>query len=175
VVLFPEKIGGQYVAMHRPMPAMKFSLPQIWLANSPDLLRWGGHHLLVAAGTGSTSDRIGGGTPPIRTDRGWLTIYHGSDKKPGSKGVGTYTAGALLLDLDDPTRIIARTHQPIMAPEADFEKHGFVPNVVFPTAVIEREGMYYVYYGAADECVGVVGYDKDALLDTMMASEATAG
>lgn len=173
VVLFPEKIGGDYVAMHRPMPAMKFSLPQIWLAHSPDLIRWGGHELLLAAGADATSDRIGGGTPPIKTDRGWLTLYHGSDKKPGQKGVGAYTAGALLLDLHNPTRITARTPHPIMAPEADFEKHGFVPNIIFPTAVLDRDTLYYVYYGAADESTGVVGYDKEALLDTLMAREAS--
>lgn len=116
VVLFPEKILGDYVAMHRPMPSMPFSPPKVWVGRSTDLIHWGAHRQLVIAGDGTADhhrDRVGGGTPPIKTDRGWLTIYHGSDKKPGAKGVGRYTAGALLLDLAQPRQ----GHRPQRRPD----------------------------------------------------------
>lgn len=165
VVLFPEKIAGQYMAMHRPMPSVKFSLPQIWLASSHDLLQWGGHHRLLG-GDVQTRDRIGGGTPPIRTERGWLTIYHSNDKLPpdtqGNLRV-RYTGGALLLDLDDPTTLLAQTSEPLIVPEEPYETRGFVDNVIFPTAVIRRGDQYLVYNGAADENISVIAYDAAAL------------
>ncbi|NBC10820.1 MAG: hypothetical protein GVY24_03675 [Planctomycetes bacterium] len=173
VVLFPEKILGDFVALHRPMPSMKFSPPRVWLARSPDLYHWGAHlELLDASGAdvtggGQHRDRIGGGTPPLRTDRGWLTIYHGSDKKPGQAGAGRYTAGALLLDLENPSRVISRTPEPIMVPTEPYEREGFVNNIVFPTAVVEDGDQYLVYGGAADENLTVVGYEKQALLATL--------
>lgn len=166
VVLFPEKVLGEYIALHRPMPSMKFSPPQVWLARSPDLMHWGKHlRLLGGVGDGSSRDRVGGGTPPIMTDRGWLTLYHGSDKKPSQEGAGVYSAGALLLDADNPGRVIAKSLSPVMKPEAPFEKNGFVENVVFPTAMIRREGMLFVYYGAADENLAVCGFDIQDVLD----------
>lgn len=165
VVLFPDKILGKHVALHRPMPSMKFAPPQVWLARSPDLLHWGSHQRLLGGGGPEASDRVGGGTPPIRTDRGWLTLYHGSDKKPGETGAGTYTASAMILDLDNPAKIIARSKGPVMRPEAPFERSGFVDNVVFPTAMLRREGLLFVYYGAADESVAVCGFDVQDVLD----------
>lgn len=169
VVLFPEKIQGQYMAMHRPMPSVKFSLPQIWLASSHDLMQWGGHHRLLG-GDAQTSDRIGGGTPPIRTDRGWLTIYHGNDKLPPDEAGNLrvrYTGGALLLDLEDPTKLLAHTPEPIIMPEAPYETRGFVDDVIFPTAVIRRDDRYLVYNGAADENISVIEYDVSALEATL--------
>jgi predicted GH43/DUF377 family glycosyl hydrolase len=108
--------------------------------------------------------RIGAGTPPVRTEAGWLEIYHGNAKAHGERGVGVYSAGALLLDLDDPQRVIAQTAEPVIVPEADFERDGFVPNVVFPTGIIERDDTYLIYYGAADSAVGVVEVAQRALL-----------
>ncbi len=174
VVLFPEKIMGDYVAMHRPMPSMKFTPPRVWLARSPDLYHWGAHRELLdasgadATGGGQHRDRIGGGTPPLRTERGWLTIYHGSDKKPGQAGAGRYTAGALLLDLQNPGKVVARTAEAIIVPTEPFELEGFVDNIVFPTAVVEDGDRYLVYGGAADEHLTVIGYDKAALLATLV-------
>lgn len=176
VVLFPERIMGDYVAMHRPMPAMKFTPPRLWLARSPDLRHWGSHGELTIpakssephADQGHHRDRIGGGTPPIRTPDGWLTLYHGSDKKPHESGAGRYTAGALLLDPDNPAKVIARSREPIMVPTEPFEMTGFVNNVVFPTAVVEDRDRYLVYGGAADEHLTVVAYDKAQLLATLV-------
>ena len=166
VVFFPEKVAGRFLALHRPMPAMKFSTPHIWLARSPDLRDWGAHEQLTSEALASDdghSDRIGGGTPPIRTDHGWLTIYHGAEKSPQDPGVGVYTAGALLLDGQHPERIVAHLN-PIMVPTEPYEPRGFVDNVVFPTAVVEEDDHYLVYYGAADENVGLTAFAKDDLL-----------
>jgi len=164
VLLFPDKVFGDYVAMHRPMPAYALTAPRMWIARSADLIRWGGHQLVDLGSVGTHRDRVGGGTPPIRTERGWLTLYHGSDKTMGEAGAGTYSAGALLLEHDSPATVTARTPEPFFKPEADFERTGFVNNVVFPTGVIERGDQLEVYYGAADTHVAVTAYRRDDLM-----------
>jgi predicted GH43/DUF377 family glycosyl hydrolase len=167
VLLFGERIGGRFAAIHRPSPSMRFSPPQMWLAWSCDLVHWGEHQFLFGGGGAWDAARVGGGCPPLRTPRGWLEIYHGSAATAEQGAVGTYGAGAFLMDLSDPARIIARSAGPIMLPEADFETDGFVPNVVFPTGIVERDGTLLVYYGAADTCTGVVGYERDELLASL--------
>jgi len=169
VVLFPERIADRYVAIHRPSPSMRFSQPQMWLARSADLRSWGEHQFLFGSeGSGwPEAERVGGGCPPIRTDRGWLEIYHGNVTAGNSKSVGTYCGGAFMMDLKDPGSVIACCDGPIMIPEADFETQGFLPNIVFPTALIDRGDAMLVYYGAADTCTGVVAYDRSELLDKL--------
>jgi len=168
VLLYPEQIGGRYWALHRPNPDAHYSPPAMWIARSPDLLHWGGHRPFFRGGGGAWQcGRVGGGTPPIRTERGWLMLYHGNDKRPGQSGIGVYAAAAILTDLDDPTRIIAHSDGPVLVPEADFEKHGFVGHVVFPTGLVERGDELWVYGGAADECCSVVGFSRAALLENM--------
>lgn len=164
VLLFPEKIAGDYMAMHRPVASIRFRPPEMWLARSPDLIHWGGHEQLLGAENTFENSRLGGGTPPVRTERGWLTLYHGSQRREGDPGPGIYSAGGLLLDLQNPKRILAQTPGAIMTPEEPFETTGFVRDVVFPTATVERDGLLYVYYGAADENTGVVGFELDALM-----------
>ena len=171
VLLFPEKIAGRYMAIHRPNPATPFSPPAMWLARSDDLIRWGQHQRLWGGGSSWDGGRVGGGCPPIRTDQGWLEIYHANDKSAQDNSVGTYFGAAFLMDLDNPARVVAASREPIMAPEADFETNGFVPNVVFPTAVIERGNTLLVYYGAGDTHCGVVGYDRDELLGLLHETE----
>lgn len=170
VVFFPEKILGSYVAMHRPMPSMKFSTPKIWLARSSDLIHWGAHEQLLS-GEQETSERIGGGTPPIKTERGWLTVYHANEKIPLAEDGRLrvrYVGGALLLDHENPKKIIGGTTEHIMVPELDFETKGFVDNVVFPTAVIDRGEHYLCYYGAADENLGVCAWAKSDLDEALV-------
>ncbi|MEP6760462.1 MAG: glycosidase [Sporichthyaceae bacterium] len=109
--------------------------------------------------------KIGAGPPPLLVDEGWLLIHHGVT---GEKPVGfdpttqrlEYAAGAMLLDPEDPSRVIARTSEPILVPETDDERAGTVPNVVFPTAVEEVEGVRYVFYGMADSKIGVARLDR---------------
>ncbi|MEM1212430.1 MAG: hypothetical protein AAGI68_09055 [Planctomycetota bacterium] len=177
VLLFPQKIGGDYAMLHRPMPNMAFSPPQVWVSRSPDLVHWGMHRRVFGGGSMPAGleaveafrDRVGGSTPPILTDRGWLTIFHGSNKAHDAAGVGaavgTYSAGVLLLDTARPSVVRACSAGSIMAPEAEFETHGFVDRVVFPTALLRHGELAYVYYGAADECTGVTAFPIDELLD----------
>lgn len=167
VLLLPERVGGRYVALHRPVTSIRFRSPEMWIARSDDLLHWGGHEKLLGVEATFEQSRIGGGTPPIRTEGGWFTLYHGSTRRPDDPGPGIYTAGALMLDLNEPQRIIAQSPEAVMTPEQDFEVEGFVREVVFPTAVIERGERLYVYYGAADECTAVAGFDRRAMLDTL--------
>jgi len=151
VVLFPEKINGQYVLLHR-------TFPNIWIAYSEDLVHWHDHKLLMRVQpTSWDCNRIGAGAPPIKTEQGWLNFYHGVDHQR------RYRLGILLLDLDDPTKIIGRSAEPILSPEMDYEKVGLVPNVVFTCGAVEFKGRYFVYYGGADKVIGVATMDSDDL------------
>lgn len=162
VVLFPERIGGRYAAFHRPNPATHFSPPEMWLAYSDDLVDWGGHEPFQSGSGAWETGRIGAGCPPVRTDGGWLAIYHGNER--AAEGVGAYCAGAFLLDASNPRQILRRSVEPIMTPETDFERQGFVGDVVFPTATIDRGDTLQVFYGAADANVGVVEWSKAELM-----------
>lgn len=163
VVLFPERIGGDFVALHRPNPATPFCRPEMWIAHSPDLRHWGKHACLRGGGGEWETGRVGAGTPPVRVDDGWLEIYHGNRRptKPGE--VGAYSTGVLLLDPGDPSRVIRRAVDSIFEPTARFEREGFVPDVVFPTGIVEVPGSYLVYYGAADASSAVVEFRRDEL------------
>ncbi|AEJ62066.1 glycosidase related protein [Spirochaeta thermophila DSM 6578] len=146
VCIFPEKIRGRYAALHRPNNE-GFGKPSIWYAESPDLLHWGAHSCLARPRpTVWEAMKIGGGAPSIRTTKGWLQIYH-------AKGEGQrYTLFALLLDHEDPRKIIARGTVPLMEPEAPYEKEGFFGNVLFTNGIIAHEdGTLSIYYGAADQ------------------------
>ncbi len=170
VVLFPARIAGDYVALHRPNPRSHFRPPQIWIARSPDLIHWGRHQPLVAGVQSWEGDRVGSGTPPVLLDEGWLTLYHGSETSRVDGIVGRYSAGALLLDREDPTRVIARSHEPIMQPTTKYETVGFVPNVVFPTGAVADANKLLVYYGAADAVTGLAEFSLSELLDSMTIS-----
>ncbi len=146
VVLFPEKIGGRYWALTRPVP--RYIGPRgIWIASSPDLIHWGGHRPLLLPRAGTFHDgKTGGSCVPIRTEDGWLVIYHGSDT------MDRYTLAAALLGLDDPCEVKARPAEPLMEPEAEYELHGFYGNVVFSCgATSDEAGNITIYYGASDE------------------------
>jgi predicted GH43/DUF377 family glycosyl hydrolase len=164
VVLFPEPIDGEYVALHRPFGGTPFSQPEIWLARSTDMIHWGRHEILFGSALGRDAGRVGAGTPPFRSPDGWLEIYHGSAKPAGDTGVGAYSAGALLLDLDEPQRIVRKAREPILVPEANFEQEGFVPNIVFPTGLVDRGDTVFVYYGAADTVCAVAELSKADIL-----------
>ncbi len=167
VVLFPERIGGDYVALHRPIGRSYFSSPQIWIARSPDLIHWGELKPMFQGTRPWESERVGSGTPPILLDEGWLTLYHGSASTIQPGQVGRYCAGALLLDRADPIRVIARSHEPIMSAVTEYERNGFVPNVVFPTAILDCGDDLEVFYGAADTAVAMVSFSKRSVLDSL--------
>ena len=144
VAIFPERIGDSYYALHRPSTSA-FGKPEIWIAESPDLICWGNHRRLAGLREGSwEGGRIGGGAVPSRVEQGWLEIYHGADKQ------NRYCLGALLLDAHEPWKVIARSQKPIMEPEAEYELQGFFGNVVFSCGVLAEDGLLKIYYGASD-------------------------
>lgn len=163
VTIFPDRIGGRYFALHRPMPE-GMGRPAMWLASSPDLTSWGEHRLVASARETSWDDaKIGGGAVPIRietADRdGWLAIYHGVTSSPL-----TYSLGALLLDAHDPSRVIGRSRDPILSPEAPYEREGFFGGVVFTCGVLADGDLVRIYYGAADGVTAVADMSLDEIL-----------
>ena len=154
VTIFPEKIGGVYRALHHPMPEV-LGKPSIWVASSPDLTSWGNHCFVATARPGKWDDaEIGGGAVPFRvhTNRqdAWLAVYHGVTSSPR-----TYSLGALLLDVHEPAKVIGRSKQPILEPEAAYELEGFSNRVVFSCGLIAEGDLVRVYYGAGDCAIGV--------------------
>ncbi|GBC93046.1 Beta-1,4-mannooligosaccharide phosphorylase [bacterium HR15] len=159
VVLFPRQVKGRYVAVHR-TGMSPFNGPNMWLAYSPDLLHWGEHRFLMAPRAHMwDARRIGAGAPPIETPEGWLLVYHGVNAKDG------YCAGVALLDLEEPHRVLHRSHEPFITPTEDYEVSGFFERVVFPTGVVPmHDGRIMVYYGVADRAVAVAESSLEELI-----------
>jgi beta-1,2-mannobiose phosphorylase / 1,2-beta-oligomannan phosphorylase len=144
VAIFPNCMSGKYYALHRPTSA-NFGKNDIWLAESSNLLYWGNHQYLLGAREGFWDDeRVGAGAVPFRIDEGWLAVYHGATRDH------RYCLGAILLDPDEPWKVLARSRTPIMEPEMDYEKDGFFGNVIFSCGVLYEDAIVKVYYGAAD-------------------------
>lgn len=169
--------------LHRPMwdlgetkPGQGVRLPagiedprqSIWISYVPldavrddlaNLVLWEQHRFVAGPEYPFEEVKIGGGPPPLRVPEGWLVLHHGVtgviDNAFAQQQRVNYAAGALLLDADDPSRVIARTPEPLLAPETDDERSGIVPNVVFPTAIEEVDGRLFVFYGMADSKIGV--------------------
>lgn len=167
VVLFPERIGGKYIALHRPNAATRFSAPEMWVAYSPDLLHWGDHRFLHGGRRAWETGRIGGGTPPIDVSEGWLEIYHGNLRPTSPGEVGAYFGAAMLLAMDDPARILRTGRQTILTPTEEFEREGFVANVVFPTAIVENGDRLQVFYGASDKYSAMAELDRGDVMATL--------
>ena len=145
--IFEEKVGGKYYCLHRPS-SKEIGGNYIWLAESPDGLHWGNHQCLIKTRPGLwDSARVGAGAAPIRTEWGWLEIYHGANAEH------QYCLGAFLLDIDDPSKVISRTAEPIMVPAEVYELSGFFGYVVFTNGHVVDGDRLTVYYGAADEFV----------------------
>jgi beta-1,4-mannooligosaccharide/beta-1,4-mannosyl-N-acetylglucosamine phosphorylase len=154
-VLFPEKIGGRFVRLERPndvtTPGTAATGSTIVIAESDDLVSWREVGPVMSGRWHYWDELIGSGPPPIRTDEGWLHIYHGV----ATHFAPIYQVGVVLLDLDDPCRVIARGPLNILEPRELYEVTGQVPNVVFPGGLTVVDDTVRVYYGAADTCVGV--------------------
>ena len=153
VILFPEKVNGRYVMIHRPMQWIgeKYGTdkPAMWISYSDDLLNFRKSELLAKGKAEWECNKIGGNNPPIKTKHGWLLIYH---------GVGPdwhYRLGAMLLDLNNPSRVLHRTPDWILQPEEDYETKGLYNGVVFPCGNVVIGDTFFVYYGGADKYVGV--------------------
>lgn len=159
--VFPEKIRGKYVVLHRIQPSIDINFfdtlefaDGTMLSQSPFILPRQGMW---------DDQKIGLNTVPIRTDRGWLLLYHGVSSE-GS----VYRLGAALLDLDHPERVLARSDAPLFEPERDYEKVGIVPNVVFPCGAVLLKGKLFIYYGGADRVVGIASIRLNALLKNLL-------
>jgi predicted GH43/DUF377 family glycosyl hydrolase len=166
VILFPETIGGRYYMLHRPLewvgPTYGTQHPAIWIASSEDLLGFRNSRLLAKQEYSWEANKIGANTPPIRTEHGWLVIYH---------AVGTdlfYRLGAMLLDLEDPTRVTHRTRAWLMQPEEDYEIEGYYRGVVFPCGKIVLGDTLFVYYGGGDKYCALATCKMDDLLDYLL-------
>ena len=189
VVLFPEKMSqqqssvlssstssnnadgaGKYFFLHRPSSWIGSTYgvdkPSIWLGEGNALTNFEKHTLLLKPEEDWEELKVGAGPPPIKTRAGWLVIYHGVSREK------VYSAGAALLDLHDPSKIIGRTKSPILEPKEPYEKLGDVNNVVFPTgACIVDNDKLFVYYGAADKVCCLATADLNYLLDHILKCE----
>ncbi|MDR2673531.1 MAG: glycoside hydrolase family 130 protein [Opitutaceae bacterium] len=149
-VLFPRKIGGKFFMLSRPSDTGHTPFGDIFLSESPDLVHWGRHrHVIGKGGPWWQGVKIGAGPSPIETDEGWLLFYHGVT---GTCNGFIYAIGAMLLDLENPSRVIACAREALLCPEAPYELAGFVPGVCFPVGCLcdADTGRIAIYYGAAD-------------------------
>lgn len=163
VTIFPEPINGRHAALHRPMPE-GIGEPAIWIGWSSDLAAWGGHQPVAGARHDRWDNaRVGGGAVPFRVRVGqedaWLAVYHGISRAPLE-----YSLGALLLDERDPSQVIARSREPILKPEAGYEREGFFGCVVFTCGLLTDDDRVRIYYGAADEVIAVADLSLDEIL-----------
>ena len=168
VVIFPERINGKYVKISRAMnkcgKGYKNEKPAIWISYSNDLLEWKEEEKLLYKGREDwESEKVGGSCPPIKTESGWLFIYHGVSSIDKN-----YRVGAMLLDLKNPSKILHKTKNFIMEPEFKFETDGFYSGCVFPTGIVEKDNKYLIYYGAGDQCICLATIEKKALLDALL-------
>lgn len=190
LVWFPEPIPGPdgepcFGFLHRPMfelPGQEVELPSgatdgraaIWLsyvrvsdavADLHALRRPYGHRELAHSEQPWEALKVGGGPPPVRVPEGWLLLYHGvsgtmSDDPFAQQKNVFYAAGGMILDADDPTRVLQRSVEPLLSPETDQERVGIVGHVVFPTAIADINGRLFTFYGMADEAIGVASIDR---------------
>lgn len=159
--LFEEKISGKYYALHRPS-SPEIGGNYIWLAQSTDIEHWGNHKCIATTRPNSwDSARVGAGASPILTSEGFLEIYHGATKE------NRYCLGALLLDKDDPSLVIARSENPIMEPLAEYEKTGFFGNVVFTNGHLVDGDKLSIYYGASDEVICLAEFSISEILSSL--------
>ena len=166
-ILFPEKINNKFVLLRRPIEFVGEEYgtdrPGIWICFSDDLHQWSTPVLVARSEEQWEGKKIGAAANPIKTSKGWLVMYHGVDT--GS----VYKVGALLLDLEDPTKVVARTKNYIMEPEEYYEKVGLIiPNVVFPTSLVEKDGLLYIYYGACDTSICLATVETEELVNHIL-------
>ncbi len=172
-VLFPEKINGRYVRFDRPMGDDELEPSDMCISYSGDLSDWSDTKVLMTPRPGCwDSHKIGGGAVPIKTPGGWLVVYHGVDRTCNGF---IYRLGVMLLDLEDPSKIIARGGLPVLWPDRPYEMLGRVMNVTFAcNAILEEDGTVKVYYGAADTCVGLATAKLEELIAACYVNNPTA-
>jgi len=162
--LFPVRFRGRWAMLHRPVSAFPDTAAHIWLSFSPDLKHWGDHRILIPARKGGWWDakKIGLSPPPMRTDKGWLILYHGVRITAAG---AIYRLGLALLDLDDPRKVIARSDEWVFSPEDNYEVFGDVDKVVFPCGWVADNDEVRLYYGGADKCIALATARLSEMLD----------
>ena len=174
LVLFPQRINGRWCRLDRPFPVYSRGRDRfdLWYSSSPDWADWGDHRLVLGVEhVPYANDKIGPAAPPIRTERGWLCIFHAVDVDPARGKNGweptwkkRYCAGVALLDLHEPWKVLGMSKAPLIAPEAPYEiAGGLRDHVIFPTgAVLDDDGQVKIYYGAGDAvmCLATAGLDQ---------------
>lgn len=162
VVLFPERIGGLFYALTRPVPK-HIGPSAIWIASSDDLIHWGCHYpLIIPRPNQFDSIKVGASCVPIKTPDGWLEIYHAADEND------KYCLAGVLLDLKDPSKIIARAKIPLLQPQTNYETSGFYRNVVFSCgATTDKNGNVTIYYGASDEFIAAAKTTIEKISSTL--------
>jgi predicted GH43/DUF377 family glycosyl hydrolase len=163
--LFPEKIKGKYARLERPEDG-----GNIWVSYSDDLIHWGWSEVVMTPRGGFWDwHRIGVGTVPIRTDKGWLFIYYG--EKNTSAGP-LFRLGAAILDINDPVKVVGRSNIPVLSPRMKYERVGDIPNLVFSCGkIVEEDGEVKLYYGASDSCLCVGSTKLQNIIDICMKHE----
>lgn len=166
--IFEDLIHNKFYALHRPS-SPKIGGNYIWLAESFDGIHWGNHKCILKTRDGMwDSARVGAGAAPIKTEQGWLEIYHGANAE------NRYCLGAFLMDIDNPSKVIARTIDPIMVPTEDYELNGFFGFVVFTNGHIVDGDKLTIYYGAADEFVCGAHFSIAEILSALNFNEEMA-
>ena len=162
--LFPVQFNNRWAMLHRPSIKTPYSAAHIWISFSPDLIDWGEHRILIPAREGGwwDSHKIGISPPPIHTPDGWIVLYHGVRKTGG--GV-IYRLGVVLLNLNDPTKVLRRSDEWIFGPREHYEREGDVDDVVFPCGCIIEGDEIRLYYGGADTCIALATANLNDLLE----------
>ena len=162
--LLPKKLGGRPAVFHRVSTGIWVDLVDDLQPTQEQWLHWLGGDVIIIPRKGKWDNRkVGIAAPPVETEKGWLLLYHGICD-PGN----IYRVGAALLNLEDPTKIIARTDYPILEPEMPWEKEGLTPNVVFPCGMVVLGKTLFVYYGGADRVTGVAAANLDDLVEAVL-------
>ncbi len=152
--LFPVQFNGRWAMLHRPVPGFAGVGAHIWISFSPDMKHWGDHQILIPARKGAWWDanKVGLSPPPLQTEKGWLILYHGVRNTAGGC---LYRLGLALLDLENPTKLLARSDEWIFSPEESYEMVGDVDKVVFPCGWVVDGDEVWLYYGGADKCIAL--------------------
>ncbi|MBW1982400.1 MAG: glycosidase [Deltaproteobacteria bacterium] len=161
--LFPVRFKGRWAMIHRPVSTFPATGAHIWISFSPDLKHWGDHCILIRARKGGWWDanKIGLSPPPLRTEQGWLILYHGV-RSTASGSI--YRLGLALLDLENPCKVIARSDEWVFGPEENYEVFGDVDKVVFPCGWTLIGDTLRLYYGGADTCIALATASLTELL-----------
>ncbi|TWU35053.1 glycoside hydrolase family 130 protein [Novipirellula artificiosorum] len=176
VILFPEKIRGRFAAFRRPLQFVGDGYgtdrPTAWISYSDDLHDWSSPELIDIPRHDWESSRMGMSTPPIKTEQGWLAFHHGVEVEDPTTRRVVYRLGAMMLDLENPAKVIRRPKRFLMQPETYYEKVGlYIPNVVFPTAAIAIDDSLHLYYGVCDTAIALATVSLSETIEWVMSAD----